>query len=72
MKKGEITTPVDWVIPITCTGGASYTVDPPNVKPGDKFGLGKHVITYSSSHTNNYAGKKGYLKCRVKFTVASK
>ena len=73
VKKGEIPTQVEWPVPITCTGGASYAVDPPNAnaKSGDTFGLGKQVITYSSSYIND-AGKNVDLKCPVQFTVVGK
>ena len=71
MKKGEITTQVEWVDAMACTGSASYTVNPPDAKSGDRFGLGEHVITYSSSYTNN-AGKNVDLKCPVQVTVVSK
>jgi hypothetical protein len=71
MKKGEITTPVEWPVPITCTGDASFTVDPPDTNSGDRFGLGKHVITYLSSYTND-AGNNVDLKCPVQVTVVGK
>ena len=73
VKKGEITTQVVWPVPITCTGDASYTVDPPNAnaKSGDRFGLGEHVITYSSSYIND-VGKNVDRKCPVQFTVVGK
>ena len=64
MNKSEIRTQVQWVVPMTCTGGASYTVYP-RVSPGDRFGRGQYVITYTSSYTND-------VKCDVHFQVVGK